>query len=618
MHKINLHSMKEKINLRHVAYGIGALIVYKLINYMIWKTKNSRLNARSAQIVAERDSKTYNFIEVSPEKTQLILGLPDIREIRKNLFKRSFTISELVTVYSKRTVDIGRKLNLTMVELIDEALDTAKEYDLILEMKLKDGQQDQLPPLFGIPVSFKENVKLPKISLNLFQISTKGDRNSRGAQIYQECIADEDAVTVKLFKKAGAIIIVKASMAQCGFSLHNSNNIIGTARNPYNQARTCGGSSGGDSALVAARCVPLAVGTDIGGSLRVPATFHGLFSFKPTGGRTSIKGQMSGFPKMSTFTTVLPSQGPIARSHDDLVLATRLQLDPEIHTYDWKIPPSPFREDEYLRAVNGGKQKLRVGYMDRLPTLQSSKAARRALQLAKDALESQGFELVPFNLTLEEVRTLKQTLSGIMITSNAGPICQLVTESGENLQKVNLGFFAYYKANSIKQFLIRTLLNLTGNHRIATSLAGFKNLSKEELDDYIRVREQLNEDIRSRFKDMDIIGLILPIYPHCAFKDSNQVIMNSLLEYTSIWNALMYPCGSVPTTLVEETETNPLDYQDYADDMITKTVRQDIEGSEGMPMGVQVVGLSQMDETVLGLMKAIDNGIEFRSRPKDF
>ncbi|CDW85826.1 amidase family protein [Stylonychia lemnae] len=569
MHLVNLRSIKEKVGIKYVGYGIGALVGYKLINYMIWKTKNKKLNIRSAQIVAERDSKTYTFIEVSPEKTQLILNLPDIQAIRENLFQRSFTISELVTVYSKRTVEIGRQLNLTAVELIDQALITANEYDQILDKHLKDGQQSQLPPLFGIP------------------ISTKGDRNSRGAQIYQDHIAD-DAVTVKLFKKAGAIIIVKAR------------------------------SSGGDSALVASRCVVLAVGTDIGGSIRVPAAFNGLFSFKPTGARTSNLGYLSGMPKISTSSIVLASQGPMARSNDDLVLATKLQLDPQIHTYDWKIPSSPFRENEYISAVNGGKQKLRVGYIDRLPTLQSSKGARRALQIAKDALEKQGFELVPFNQTLEEVQTIKSAFQGIMISSNAGPVLKLLSDQCEDLLKVNVAFYSYYSANPLKKFLLRTLLKLTGNHRFSNAIANCKDFSKDEIDDFIRKREESNENIRAKFQDLDIIGLILPNYVHCAFKESNQLSMNSLIDYTSIWNFFMYPCGTVPTTLVQASDTNPNDYQDSFDDKVTKSIRNDIEDSEGMPMGVQVVGLSQMDERVLGLMKAIDNGVQFRSRPKDF
>ena len=79
-------------------------------------------------------------------------------------------------------------------------------------------------------------------------------------------------------------------MSQVGFSVHSQNWIWGTAQNPHDITRTCGGSTGGDAGLVAARCVPLAIGTDIGGSLRIPGAFNGCFAFKPTGWRTTLKG----------------------------------------------------------------------------------------------------------------------------------------------------------------------------------------------------------------------------------------------------------------------------------------------------------------------------------------
>lgn len=92
------------------------------------------------------------------------------------------------------------------------------------------------------------------------------------------------------FKKAGAIILVKGNMGQVGFSIHSSNWIWGTSLNPHDTTRTCGGSTGGDAGLVAARCVPLALGADIGGSLRIPGAFNGVFAFKSSGLRCTLKG----------------------------------------------------------------------------------------------------------------------------------------------------------------------------------------------------------------------------------------------------------------------------------------------------------------------------------------
>jgi Asp-tRNA(Asn)/Glu-tRNA(Gln) amidotransferase A subunit family amidase len=95
-------------------------------------------------------------------------------------------------------------------------------------------------------------------------------------------VAKEDAVVVKLLKREGAIPIVRGNLCQFVYVGHTDNRIFGRAVNPYDSMRTCGGSSGGDGALVASRCVPFAIGTDIGGSIRSPASCSGIIGFKPT------------------------------------------------------------------------------------------------------------------------------------------------------------------------------------------------------------------------------------------------------------------------------------------------------------------------------------------------
>ena len=92
----------------------------------------------------------------------------------------------------------------------------------------------------------------------------------------------EDAAIVKSFLKAGAIPLVRGNVSQSALSIHTDNYVWGCSKSPQDITRSCGGSSGGNAGLVAARCVPFAVGNDIGGSLRFPAVFCGIYGFKPT------------------------------------------------------------------------------------------------------------------------------------------------------------------------------------------------------------------------------------------------------------------------------------------------------------------------------------------------
>jgi fatty acid amide hydrolase len=113
---------------------------------------------------------------------------------------------------------------------------------------------------------------------------------------------------------------VRGNIPQIAFTYHSDNDIYGTCLNPWDHTRTCGGSSGGDSGLVAARCTPMGIGSDIGGSIRAPVHFCGVFGYKPSGLRTSLKGISVALPDNFTpFNHIAPSVGPVGRSVDDLI-----------------------------------------------------------------------------------------------------------------------------------------------------------------------------------------------------------------------------------------------------------------------------------------------------------
>jgi len=115
--------------------------------------------------------------------------------------------------------------------------------------------------------------------------------------------------------------LVRGNVPQAALSIHTTNFIWGRAKNPYDNERSCGGSSGGDGGLVASRCVPAAVGSDVGGSIRIPATFNGITGFKPTQGRISYKGAIdANLNKVTANGAHLPAvAGPLAHSVADCV-----------------------------------------------------------------------------------------------------------------------------------------------------------------------------------------------------------------------------------------------------------------------------------------------------------
>ena len=132
--------------------------------------------------------------------------------------------------------------------------------------------------MLGVPISIKES------------LSVKGAAATAGVIWRLKHPCTEDSLMVRLLRNAGAVIMCTGNVPQLLMMPECNNNIWGRARNPWNLKRTPGGSSGGDAALVAMRCVPLAIGTDVAGSLRGPASFCGIVGFKPTSLRLTKKG----------------------------------------------------------------------------------------------------------------------------------------------------------------------------------------------------------------------------------------------------------------------------------------------------------------------------------------
>ena len=166
-------------------------------------------------------------------------------------------------------------------------MEEAKQKDAEREQAIKEGEVDALPIMHGVPMSVKDI------------INQKGHLSTIGTAFLCERVMTQDSPLVTLYKKAGAIPIVRGNTPQSALSLHTNNTIFGEAKNPYDHSRSCGGSSGGDAGMVALRCVPLGLGSDIGGSLRYPATFCGIAGFKPTQNRLTKRGTAA--PRIDGF-----------------------------------------------------------------------------------------------------------------------------------------------------------------------------------------------------------------------------------------------------------------------------------------------------------------------------
>jgi Asp-tRNA(Asn)/Glu-tRNA(Gln) amidotransferase A subunit family amidase len=194
-----------------------------------------------------------------------------------------------------RIAEVNPKLNCFCFVYPEEALAKAKE----AEAAVKAGRP--LGPLHGVPFAIKDLTP------------TKGKRTTLGSYAYEHWVPEEDAPIVEALTKAGGIMVGKTTTPEFAYSGFTESPLWGITRNPWDPGRTPGGSSGGSGAAVASGCVPLAEGSDMGGSVRIPASLCGIVGLKPSFGRIPFTILPSQFDSLSHF-------GPLARTIDDAAL----------------------------------------------------------------------------------------------------------------------------------------------------------------------------------------------------------------------------------------------------------------------------------------------------------
>jgi aspartyl-tRNA(Asn)/glutamyl-tRNA(Gln) amidotransferase subunit A len=210
--------------------------------------------------------RTETMSSYTPSEIQHLSGTEQARLIRE----RAISPTDAVDAALSRIEELNPTLNAFCVVAEEQAKRAAEEADRAVE------QGEPLGPLHGVPVAIKD------------LIVTKGIRTTFGSRMYEDYVPDRDSVAVARIKDAGGIILGKTNVPEFGYQGITDNPIFGKTHNPWDTTRTPGGSSGGSGAAVATGMVPLALGSDGGGSVRIPSSFCGLYGFKGSFGRVPV------------------------------------------------------------------------------------------------------------------------------------------------------------------------------------------------------------------------------------------------------------------------------------------------------------------------------------------
>lgn len=279
----------------------------------------------------------------------------------------------VATAFCKRAAIAQQLTNCLTETMFDDAIKRGEFLDAYLE-----AHGNPLGPLHGVPISLKES------------FDCAGVQSTMGLVSYLDHpVHSEHGATAAILLDLGAILYCKTNISQTLMSSDSHNNIFGRTLNPHKLSLTAGGSSGGEGALVALRGSILGVGTDMAGSVRIPALCNGTYGFKPSTGRIPFFGSTfchrmgsPGFP---------PVAGPLACSYDGMALFLQAVLESHPWNRDPTLLAIPWRA-EVAAAV---PEKLRIGYMLEDPNFPVHPPVRRALESSAQALAQAGHEVIP-------------------------------------------------------------------------------------------------------------------------------------------------------------------------------------------------------------------------------
>jgi Asp-tRNA(Asn)/Glu-tRNA(Gln) amidotransferase A subunit family amidase len=468
---------------------------------------------------------------------------------------------DVVTAFCKRAAIAQQVTNCLTEMLFNDAIARAKQLD---EYLAKNG--NPMGPLHGLPISLKDTFKI------------RGYDASVGVAAFCYKPAETNSAMVDLLLSLGAVLYCKTNVPLTMMALDSHNNVFGRTMNPANKQLTAGGSSGGEGALIAMRGSILGVGTDIGGSIRVPALCNGLYGVKPSHGRVPYAGQEGGALPGSNRLGIEATAGPIATTQRDCELllraicdATPTMLDPDVFWQTWEQQASLVARQPQLRV---GIVRT-DGHVTPLPPIQ-----RLLDEVARTLSASPSIEVVDVDISTFGPQCLK-TFNGVMSIDGANSWLNHLEKTGEPLSPW-----------------------------LATRLRRRPQKSLDEVRMIQASRTDLMTQFLGVYKDNGVDVLICPGAPHpvAAIDRWNST------NYTSMFNLLDLPAGILPVREFVESDmqaevpqSKPLNGWDKINrEMWTGFDRKVYLGST---LTIQVVAPRLMDRKLVDSMGLIDEAL---------
>lgn len=436
-----------------------------------------------------------------------------LKQLSDALSKKEVSSVELTTHFLERIKQLDKNLNAFITVDEQGAMAAAKAADQLIK-------QGNHGPLTGLPIAHKD------------LLCTQGIKTSCASKMLDNFISPYDATVVANLKQAGCVMLGKTNMDEFAMGSSNETSFYGPAKNPWDTARTPGGSSGGSAAAVAGRLVPAATGTDTGGSIRQPAAMTGITGLKPTYGRISRYG-------MVAFASSLDQAGPMTLTAYDaaMMLQAMAGFDPKDSTSAEQAVP------HYCATIDQPIKGLKIGLPKEYFEFELEKDVEKALLDAIEVLKAQGAQIIEISLP-----SIKLCVPVYYIVASA--------ECSSNLSRfdgVRYGYRCDSPAN-LEDLYTRTRGEGFGDEVKRRIMAGTYALSAGYFDAFYlkaqKVRMLIAQEIQAAFDKVDC--LLGPTTPTPAFKigekidDPIKMYLNDIFTIAANLAglpAISLPCG---------------------------------------------------------------------------
>ncbi|BGP28439.1 hypothetical protein JCM10296v2_000171 [Rhodotorula toruloides] len=419
-------------------------------------------------------------------------------------------------------------------------------------------------PLHGLPVLLKNQIDVEGEEMNLCYVGWVG-RIAKKISAMAECLL-----------RSGAVLYCFTNMPQALMSGETVCNLHGRMTNPHNRALAAGGSSGGEGALVALHGSPIGVGSDIGGSVRIPCAINGLYGLRPSFERMPYGGSTN---SMEGFTVIPSVLGPMSSSLDGIKLFFKAVLDAE----PWRLDPLalhvPWSETAYQLAEHGGGQSpLCFGFISHNGIAKPDPPYLRALETMKKALLAKGHKVIDY--TPVDAARGSSILTKLFLADGGEDIATQCATSGEPLMEG--AFKGVVKPPAISTY-------------------AFWQLCRDRRD-YIAeqlVAWECTKELTGTGRPVDALISPPAHYPSFRHGDLQDIF------YTGICNLCDYPAAVFPVTKVDpavDVKAEPYDFASDFDKSITSAVH-DAEVYRDAPVALQLIGRKGEDEAVIRMME---------------